>query len=60
MTREYTIYALWCAWLVSWIVAMLWSNRTEKRDAIGAEVFFRVLLYVSVILHPAVCVSTTE
>ena len=50
MTPEYTIYALWCAWLVSWIVAMLWSNRTEKRDAIGAELFFRVLFYVSVIL----------
>ena len=50
MTPEYTTYALWCAWLVSWIVAMLWSNRTEKRDAIGAELFFRVLFYVSVIL----------
>lgn len=42
--------ALWCAWLTSWIVAMLWSNRTEKRDAIGAELIFRVLFYVSVIL----------
>jgi protein-S-isoprenylcysteine O-methyltransferase Ste14 len=50
MTPEYTIYALWGAWVVSWIVAMLWSNRTEKRDAIGAELFFRVLFYVSLIL----------
>jgi|ERR1700733_1883883 len=50
MTPESTIYALWCAWLVSWILAMLWSNRTEKRDAMGAELFFRVLFYVSVIL----------
>jgi hypothetical protein len=50
MTPEYTTYALWGAWLVSWTVAMLWSNRTEKRDAIGAELFFRVLFYVSVIL----------
>jgi protein-S-isoprenylcysteine O-methyltransferase Ste14 len=50
MTPEYTIYALWVAWLVSWIVAMLWSNRTEKRDAIGAELFFRLLFYVSLIL----------
>jgi protein-S-isoprenylcysteine O-methyltransferase Ste14 len=50
MTPEYTIYALWCAWLVSWIVARRWSNRTEKRDAIGAELLFRVLFYVSVIL----------
>jgi protein-S-isoprenylcysteine O-methyltransferase Ste14 len=50
MTPEYAIYGLWFAWLVSWTVAMLWSNRTEKRDAIGAELFFRVLFYFSLIL----------
>ena len=50
MTPGNTINGLWFAWLVSWIVAMLWSNRTEKRDAIGAELFFRVLFCVSVIL----------
>ena len=50
MTPEYTIYALWGAWVVSWIVAALWSNRTEKRDTIGSELFFRVLFYVSLIL----------
>jgi protein-S-isoprenylcysteine O-methyltransferase Ste14 len=50
MTPKYTIYALWCAWFVSWIAAMLWSNRTEKRDAIGAELFFRLLFYASLIL----------
>jgi protein-S-isoprenylcysteine O-methyltransferase Ste14 len=50
MTPEYTIYALWAAWLVSWTVAMLWSNRTEKRDAIGAELFFRALFYFGLIL----------
>jgi protein-S-isoprenylcysteine O-methyltransferase Ste14 len=50
MTPEYTIYALWVAWLVSWTVAMLWSNRTEKRDAIGAELFFRALFYLGLIL----------
>ena len=44
MTPEYTIYALWGAWVVSWTVARIWSNRTEKRDAIGAELLFRALL----------------
>jgi len=44
MTPEYTIYALWGAWWVSWTVAALWSNRTEKRAGIGAELFFRVLM----------------
>ena len=50
ITPEHTIYALWIAWLVSWTVAMLWSDRTEKRGAIGPELLFRVLLYVSLIL----------
>jgi len=46
MTPEYTTYALWGAWLVSWTVARLWSNRTEKRVGIGAELFFRALIGV--------------
>jgi protein-S-isoprenylcysteine O-methyltransferase Ste14 len=50
MTQEYTIYALWGAWWVSWTVAAFWSNRTEKRAGIGAELFFRTLLYVGAIL----------
>ncbi len=44
MTPQNTIYALWAAWLASWTVAMLWSNRTEKRVGIGAELLFRALL----------------
>jgi len=36
--------------LVSWIVAAPWSSRTEKRDGIAAELFFRVLFYVGLIL----------
>ncbi len=48
---EHTIYVLWFAWLASWILAMLWSNRTEKWGGILAEVFFfRVFLYAGVIL----------
>ena len=50
MTPEHATYALWLGWLASWIIAMLWSSRSEKRDAIGAELFFRVLFYASVIL----------
>lgn len=29
---------------------MLWSNRTEKRDAVWAELLFRLLFYTSLIL----------
>src|SRR5262249_34226056 len=43
-------YALWGAWLASWTVASFWSNRTEKRDAIAAEFFFRVLFYGGLVL----------
>jgi protein-S-isoprenylcysteine O-methyltransferase Ste14 len=50
MTPEHTIYVLWGAWPVSWMVAMAWSNQTEKRDAIAAELLFRLLFYASVIL----------
>ena len=45
-----TIYTLWVAWVVSWTVARLWSNRTEKRGGIAAELFFRVLLFTGAIL----------
>lgn len=50
MEPEHTIYAFWGAWLVSWTVAMLWTNRTEKRGGILAELLFRVLLGAGVIL----------
>ena len=50
MTPLLTILALWVAWLASWIVASLWSDRTEKRAGIGAELFFRALFYFGVIL----------
>ena len=54
MTPENTIYALWAAWIVSWTAAMFWSSRTEKRGGIVAEIFFRVVLYLGVILLLAV------
>ncbi|MDO8432065.1 MAG: hypothetical protein Q7S58_06590, partial [Candidatus Binatus sp.] len=47
---EYTTYALWGAWGVSWTVARFWSDRTEKRDGIAAELFFRALIGVGSIL----------
>jgi protein-S-isoprenylcysteine O-methyltransferase Ste14 len=50
MTPLYTIYTLWGAWAVSWTVARLWSSRTEKRGGIGAELIFRVVLGVGMIL----------
>jgi protein-S-isoprenylcysteine O-methyltransferase Ste14 len=57
MTPEHTIYVLWCAWLLSWMVAALWSNRTEKRAGIVTELVFRVLLGVGGILLFAIPLS---
>src|SRR5437588_8310085 len=54
MTAEDAIYVVWGGWVVSWVVAMVWSARTEKRDGIGAELFFRVVFYFGVILLFAV------
>jgi protein-S-isoprenylcysteine O-methyltransferase Ste14 len=50
MTPEWTITALWVAWLASWVVAAFWSNRTEKRGGIFADIAFRILFYVSAVL----------
>ncbi len=50
MAPIYATYALWLAWLMSWTIAMLWSSRSEKRGGIGAELVFRGLLWVSVVL----------
>ena len=50
MTPESTIHALWGTWLTSWAVAMLWANRSEKRDALGAALLFRVLFYAGLIM----------
>jgi hypothetical protein len=35
------ILALWLGWLISWLFAALWSNRTEGRPAIGTEIRYR-------------------
>jgi protein-S-isoprenylcysteine O-methyltransferase Ste14 len=50
LTPKHTIYVLWGAWSVSWIVAMFWSSRTETRDRIVPELFFRALLYGGILL----------
>ncbi len=50
MTPEWMILVLWVAWLVSWVVAAFWSNRTEKRAGIVVEIALRILFWASVTL----------
>jgi protein-S-isoprenylcysteine O-methyltransferase Ste14 len=49
------IAALWTLWLISWLVAALWSNPTEKRAGIGSEFGYRALMTLGaiVLLVPA-------
>jgi protein-S-isoprenylcysteine O-methyltransferase Ste14 len=50
MTPRGTILALWVVWLVSWGAAAFWSNRTEKKGRVGAEIIFRVMFWLSATL----------
>jgi protein-S-isoprenylcysteine O-methyltransferase Ste14 len=50
VTPESTIIVLWVAWGASWGVAAFWSNRTEKRGGIGADIAFRILFWASATL----------
>jgi protein-S-isoprenylcysteine O-methyltransferase Ste14 len=49
------IVLLWTGWVVSWLAAAWWSNRTEKRPGIGGELAYRLpmLLGAALLLVPA-------
>jgi len=38
------IILLWSGWLISWIAAAGWSNRTERRPSVGPEIRYRLLM----------------
>lgn len=44
------IMGLWSLWALSWLAAMFWSNRTEKRAGFGAEIGYRMVLIFGGIL----------
>ena len=50
MTPESAIAVLWVAWVVSWGVAALWSNRTVKAGGLAAEAAFRIPFWLGAIL----------
>jgi len=41
---------LWGAWAISWVIAALWSRRTEARPKLNAEILYRVLTLAGVLL----------
>ena len=38
------IVALWIGWVLSWVLAAAWSNRTERRPAFATEIGYRIPL----------------
>ena len=41
-----TIYALWGAWVFSWLAASVWSAPTVARPQLGRELFYRALTFI--------------
>ena len=41
---------LWYAWVISWVIAALWSRRTEARPKATAEYLYRALTLTGVLL----------
>jgi protein-S-isoprenylcysteine O-methyltransferase Ste14 len=50
ITPDYAIRIIWFGWLVSWLAAAVWSERTVERPARGREVVYRLLAILGVIL----------
>ena len=44
------IVGLWVLWGVSWLAAAWWSNSTEKRPGLRAEVGYRVIQLLGIVL----------
>lgn len=51
------IFIVWDIWIVTWIVAALWSNRTVKRAGLSREFRYRVLALAGFLLLFAASVS---
>lgn len=41
---------IWAAWLVSWLMASLWSDRTEARPGLQSEVLYRIVALAGTLL----------
>lgn len=50
MYPHQVIPLLWLGWVLSWLAAALWSNRTEKRAGVGGEIVYRVPMLAGTVL----------
>lgn len=44
------LLALWALWVLSWLVAALWTNRTEGRPQLRLELAYRAMQLAAVVL----------
>jgi protein-S-isoprenylcysteine O-methyltransferase Ste14 len=44
------IVVIWIAWAISWIAAAAWSNDTQSRAPIAAEIRYRVLMGIGALV----------
>jgi protein-S-isoprenylcysteine O-methyltransferase Ste14 len=43
MWPQTAIYIPWDIWVVTWVIAAIWANRTVGRPEIGREIFYRIV-----------------
>ncbi|HEX4159951.1 MAG TPA: isoprenylcysteine carboxylmethyltransferase family protein [Rhizomicrobium sp.] len=43
MTPQLAIEYLWLVWVISWLAAALWSERTAERPPVGSELLYRIV-----------------
>ena len=50
MSAYIAILWLWGIWILSWIAAAAWSNRTEARPRFGSELVYRTVTLAGFVL----------
>lgn len=50
MTPQLALNYLWLFWIVTWLAAAFWSERTAKRPSFGSELLYRVVTLVGAAL----------
>jgi protein-S-isoprenylcysteine O-methyltransferase Ste14 len=50
MSAYTVILWMWGAWILSWMVAAAWSNRTEARPSFGSELLYRMVTLAGFLL----------
>jgi protein-S-isoprenylcysteine O-methyltransferase Ste14 len=50
LTPVYATCLLWGLWIVSWLLAAVWSSRAQSRPGLGVEAAYRAVTVVGVVL----------